>query len=151
MGAAMSNAHGAKGFQNIVVGVADTETSQVAGRKAVELAEAMGATVHFVTAVTDGEVAVIEVGSDRFVLDTVETSRLAVERFVETLGSSIAYTVQAVEASPAKALVTVAELVDADLIVVGNVRMQGLGRVLGSVGNDVAHSAPCSVLIVKTV
>ena len=44
-----------------------------------------------------------------------------------------------------------AELVDADLIVVGNVRMQGLGRVLGSVGNDVAHSAPCSVLIVKTV
>jgi nucleotide-binding universal stress UspA family protein len=37
------------------------------------------------------------------------------------------------------------------LIVVGNVRMQGLGRVLGSVGSDVLHQAPCSVLIVKTV
>ena len=39
----------------------------------------------------------------------------------------------------------------ADLIVVGNVRMQGFGRVLGSVGNDVLSHAPCSVLIVKTV
>ena len=34
---------------------------------------------------------------------------------------------------------------------VGNVRMQGLGRVLGSVGSEVLHNAPCNVLIVKTV
>ena len=44
-----------------------------------------------------------------------------------------------------------AEYVGADLIVVGNVRMQGISRVLGSVGNEVLRSAPCSVLIVKTV
>jgi hypothetical protein len=42
-------------------------------------------------------------------------------------------------------LLEVAEQVKADLIVVGNVRMQGLGRVLGSVGNEVLRSAPCSV------
>lgn len=147
----MGNTSGAKSYQNIVVGISDAETSQIAGRAAVELAQATGGTVHFVTAVTDGEVAVIQVGSDRFVLDTVETARLAVARFVESLGITVPYTVQAVEEAPAKALVAVAELLDADLIVVGNVRMQGLGRVLGSVGNDVAHSAPCSVLIVKTV
>jgi len=147
----MGTTHGATSFQNIVVGVSDAETSRIAGRAAVELAQATGGTVHFVTAVTDGERAVIEVGSDRYVLDTVEIARVAVQRFVESLGISVAYTVQAVEQSPAKALVSVAELLDADLIVVGNVRMQGLGRVLGSVGNDVAHTAPCSVLIVKTV
>jgi nucleotide-binding universal stress UspA family protein len=36
------------------------------------------------------------------------------------------------------------------MIVVGNRRMQGLGRLLGSVANDVAHHAPCDVHIVKT-
>ena len=50
----------------------------------------------------------------------------------------------------AKAIVSVAEDVGADLILVGNKRMQGAGRVLGSVPNDVAHTAPCAVLIAKT-
>ena len=50
----------------------------------------------------------------------------------------------------AKGIVSVATDVGADLIVVGNKRMQGPGRVLGSVPNDVAHTAPCAVLIAKT-
>ena len=46
----------------------------------------------------------------------------------------------------------VAEEVRADLIVVGNRGMQGAARrVLGSVPNTIAHSAPCSVLIVDTM
>jgi nucleotide-binding universal stress UspA family protein len=36
------------------------------------------------------------------------------------------------------------------MIVVGNRRMQGIGRVLGSVANSVAHNAPCDVYIAKT-
>ncbi|WP_281445477.1 universal stress protein, partial [Paenarthrobacter nicotinovorans] len=48
------------------------------------------------------------------------------------------------------ALVNEAEMQDARLIVVGNRRMQGLGRVLGSVANTVAHTAPCDVYIAKT-
>ena len=35
------------------------------------------------------------------------------------------------------------------MIVVGNVHMQGAARVLGSIASDVAHHAPCSVLIAK--
>lgn len=38
----------------------------------------------------------------------------------------------------------------ADVIVVGSRRMKGIGRVLGSIANDVAHHAPCSVYIAKT-
>lgn len=51
---------------------------------------------------------------------------------------------------PAEALVSIADELDADLIVVGNRGMKGVRRVLGSVPNSVAHSANCSVLIVDT-
>jgi nucleotide-binding universal stress UspA family protein len=48
-------------------------------------------------------------------------------------------------------LITVAELEDSDLIVVGNRGMTGASRfVMGSVPNNVSHHAPCDVLIVKT-
>ena len=58
--------------------------------------------------------------------------------------------VAAVPGAPAKVLLDEAESVDADLIFVGNRHVQGLGRVLGSVAEDVAHRAPCAVLIAKT-
>ena len=38
----------------------------------------------------------------------------------------------------------------AELLVVGNVGVKGLGRVLGSVAWSVVHNAPCDVLVVKT-
>ena len=50
--------------------------------------------------------------------------------------------------SPAEAVIAVAELVGADLIVVGNKGMER--RILGSVPNTIAHKAPCNLLIVKT-
>jgi nucleotide-binding universal stress UspA family protein len=56
----------------------------------------------------------------------------------------------AVHGSPAHALMKQAEQYDARLIVVGNKRMRGLGRVLGSIANSVAHSAPCDVYVAKT-
>ena len=59
--------------------------------------------------------------------------------------------VHAAAAEPAEALTTIAVQEQADLIVVGNKGMKGARRVLGSVPNDVAHSAPCAVLIVDTV
>ena len=51
---------------------------------------------------------------------------------------------------PAKAILSVAKEVGADLIVVGNKGMKGKGRFLGSVPNEVAHQAPCAVLIVSS-
>ena len=56
----------------------------------------------------------------------------------------------AVAGDPADAILGVAREVDADLIVVGNKGMKGVGRIIGSVTNTVAHNAPCSVLIVST-
>jgi nucleotide-binding universal stress UspA family protein len=58
--------------------------------------------------------------------------------------------VHAAAADPADALTTIATQEEADLIVVGNKGMKGARRALGSIPNDVAHRAPCSVLIVDT-
>lgn len=138
-------------MQNIVVGISDAETSHIAGRQAFELAARYGAKVHVVTAVDAPEHMEIVVGSDVFVLDDVDAARSAIDSFVRSIDPTVEYTVHALDAKPAKALLDVAEQVGADLIVVGNVRMQGMGRVLGSVGSDIVHHAPCSVLIVKTV
>ena len=52
------------------------------------------------------------------------------------------------EGDAADVLVQLASECGADLLVIGNKGMQR--RVLGSVPNTVAHTAPCSVLVVKT-
>ena len=138
-------------LREIVVGISDAPTSHIAARTAVELAALAGARVHFVTAVDRATQEVVGVATDRFVFDSVDLARESIERVVRTLDVEVEYTVSAVEAAPARALIDVATEVNADLIVVGNVRMQGIGRVLGSVGSEVLHNAPCNVLIVKTV
>lgn len=138
-------------MQRILVGIDGSSTSQAAARQAVELAEALGAEVHFVTVVKDDEPKVLKVSSDEWAISNLSMAESEVLQFITALKSPINYTVAAVEGSPASVLVSEAERIDADLIVVGNVRMQGVSRVLGSVGNTVAHNAPCSVLIVKTV
>ncbi|MFM7253420.1 MAG: universal stress protein [Ilumatobacteraceae bacterium] len=138
-------------MESIVVGVTETETSQLAARKAAEWAAATGGTVHFVTAVKEAEVQVLELGGDSWELNSLEEAREKVVRFVEGLGLKGPHTVDALEGDPAAVLLRAAERLQADLIVVGNVRMQGIGRVLGSVGADVLRQAPCDVLVVKTV
>jgi nucleotide-binding universal stress UspA family protein len=55
------------------------------------------------------------------------------------------------QAKPSVALVEEAERLDARLIVVGNRRSQGIGRILGSVAGGVVAHSPCDVYIVKTV
>lgn len=137
-------------MDTFVVGITTDETALKAAHEALDLARAVGATVHFITAIEDNEETVIGSGGDRATVDGLSVARGAIERLLADLGTEVPYTVTAVEGDPAKALVREAERRDADLIVVGNVRMQGMGRILGSVGNAVSHTAPCSVLIVKT-
>ena len=36
------------------------------------------------------------------------------------------------------------------MIIVGNRRVQGAARILGSIATDVLHIAPCNVLVVHT-
>lgn len=138
-------------ISHIVVGVTENETSQRAARTALEYAEATGATLHVVTAVRRSEHEVIEMGGDRWEFSTLDQALAKVTSFVGTLKVSVDHTVVALEGDPAEILVQEAVRLGAELIVVGNVRMQGPSRVLGSVGSHVLRHAPCDVLVVKTV
>ena len=128
--------------QVIVVGAHKSDTARRAVAEAIELSRALHAHLHLVTAYPKG----------RSETDGVDTpSRLDAQRTLDELAPAVgSVTTHAIPGDPAKAILTIADQVDADLIVVGNKGMKGKGRVLGSVPNDVAHNARCDVLIVPT-
>lgn len=138
-------------MQQIVVGFTETETAEQAAREAAALALRVGASLHLVTALDDPEVRVYKAFGEEFQIDDFERAERGIHNFMVGLDERPDYTVGVLDGKPADALVAEAERLDADLIVVGNVRMQGPGRILGSVGSSVLHHAPCSVLVVKTV
>ena len=141
-------------YGTIVVGTDGSETAQRAVDQATELAQAMGAELHVVSAYepVGGRIAgapeeaakVWAVAPDYEVEAVVgEVLSTLKERGVEAKAHTVT-------GDPVDALLGVAERVGADLIVVGNRGMHGLGRVLGSVPNKISHRARCSVLIVAT-
>lgn len=142
--------------QIILVGVDGSDTSRKAAQVAAELAAASGAKLHIMTAIE----ARPQVNSpeENYAGDVrLETTPGdQAEAIARDVAQSLKGIVPSIETSPARgkpgdALVTVAKDIKADLIVVGNRRVQGIGRILGSVATDVAHHAPCDVYIVKTV
>jgi nucleotide-binding universal stress UspA family protein len=127
------------GYRTILIGTDGSETAEIAVRKATALAKRFGAQLLIVCA--HGSERVTKKLAPQILHDARETAR---DQGVETA------TVMR-EGNPAEVLVDVAELRDADLIVVGNV---GMGRAtrfrLGGVPDQVAHSSPADLLIVDT-
>jgi nucleotide-binding universal stress UspA family protein len=135
-----------------VVGIDGSETAARAAARAGELAQATGGKVHVVVAFTARDSTTINVGSDSFVVSSLTTAEHVAEQQASRFRSEGIHASSAARADkPAAALLAEAADVHADVIIVGNRRMQGVGRLLGSVANEVAHNAPCDVLIVKTV
>ncbi len=135
-----------------VVGIDGSDTAAKAAARAAELAKATGATVHVVCAFADSRRGTVTVGSDEFDVSGANTAeQIANQQAAAFRTMGISSTYASVEGKPANVLLSEAERLDAEIIVVGNRRMQGVSRVLGAVANEVAHRAPCDVLVVKTV
>jgi nucleotide-binding universal stress UspA family protein len=139
----------------ILVGVDGSASSMKAAQVAAELAASTGATLHVLTAVDPQRMGSQEGATAIGDIRTL-TPGEAAESIAAEVAGSLTGVVPHIESSPiqgkpADALVEEAKRLNADLIVVGNRRVQGIGRVLGSVATDVAHHAPCDVYIVKTV
>jgi nucleotide-binding universal stress UspA family protein len=135
----------------IVVGVDGSETAKRAAQAASSLTAALGGVLHVVSAFEGDKIEEFGSGSDRRLVSGADTAEWVARKVAEELDAGDAEVKYfAVRGAPAHALISHAETYDARLIVVGNKRMHGLGRVLGSVANSVAHGAPCDVYIVKT-
>jgi nucleotide-binding universal stress UspA family protein len=136
-----------------VIGTDGSETAARAAKRAGDLARATGATVHVVCAYSRHAAgSSVRVGSDEFVLTNITSAEQVADQQAATFrAQGVEATSAALDEKPADALIAEAERLEAELIIVGNRRMQGVSRLLGSVANEVAHNAPCDVLVVKTV
>ncbi len=144
-------------FTRIVVGTDGSDTAREAVRQAIELAKLSGATCASSAptgrapsaarrrAGTHPPDVQYEVGPREDVNMVLDTAA------AEAKKEGIDVQTHAVEGDPAEAILSIAEQIGADLIVVGNKGMAGARRfLLGSVPNKVSHHAPCSVIIIRT-
>ena len=135
----------------VIVGVDGSETAMRAAQAAQQLALGLGASLRVVSAFDSNRTEVVEIGTDKWIVSDAAEAEAVARAVAERLADDrLEVTYSAARGKPGEALVKEAEVQDARLIVVGNRRMQGLGRVLGSVANTVAHTAPCDVYIAKT-
>ncbi len=134
----------------VVVGVDDTPTARRAADRAATIARSIGAPLHLVTAVRSNRSHVIDgPGTDTWVIEDTDSAR----RFLDDIAlqwNDLEVTTATPKGKPSEVLIDEAERHDAELIVVGNRRMHGAGRILGAVANDVAHHAPCDVYVAHT-
>lgn len=132
----------------VVVGVDGSESAKKATEAARDLAASLGASLHVVTAFETESAETFGVGSDKVRISNAD----AAEMVANSLSNSgqVSITHSAARGKPADALIKEAIRLDAKVIVVGNRRMRGIGRLLGSVANSVAHNAPCDVYIANT-
>ncbi|MGD0439427.1 MAG: universal stress protein [Acidimicrobiales bacterium] len=141
-------------YRSLLVATDGSETAAEAVRVAIDLAKAIGATLHITTvhrpevsarAWSDTKVAYRE-ELDPAGVATSQTESMAAQARAEGVPTKT----HVVTGFVAERIVSIAKDEGVDLIVVGNKGMRGLKRALGSVPNAVAHSAPCAVLIVNT-
>jgi nucleotide-binding universal stress UspA family protein len=136
---------------NIVVGVTARPESQSALERAVAEAQLRGARLHIVHTVGQGQGE--SPGKTREWLSRLEDLRAEGAAQVERLadqGVTATHRVEPVSTDPAGVLLSVADEVDADLIVLGLRRRSAVGKLLlGSVSQDVLLKARCPVLAVQ--
>jgi nucleotide-binding universal stress UspA family protein len=142
-------------YQTIVVGTDGSHRAGIAVDAALSMAKAYDAKLYGVHVIRPLLMMGSEFDASAIALDN-EARQEESERVLQDLqaradAQGVTADVRAIDGEPANALISVAESVDADVIVVGNRGMAGVRRfVLGSVPNKVAHASPCSVLIVDT-
>lgn len=133
----------------IIVGYDGSDTAEAAVAEAARLAASLGSVLHIVTAVprkgkqVDVEGSVFTIGGVDEALDHLAAVS---RRFSNGLDISHAVSSE----GPVEALVKEAVEREAEMIVVGSKRTQGVSRILGSVASGVVKSAPCSVHIAHT-
>jgi nucleotide-binding universal stress UspA family protein len=142
-------------YNSIVVGTDGSSSARGAVTRAARLAKLCNARLLIVSAYRQNNPSMMPALSGVAVGPPVGDARESVEAMLSRLADELARQLPnietfAVPGNAAQAILEVAEAEKCDLIVLGNRGMQGVRRYLGSVPSNVAHQAPCSVLIVST-
>jgi nucleotide-binding universal stress UspA family protein len=144
-------------YRTIVVATDGSPTADRAVEEALHMARSSNAKIHIVNAFTALDEVQIESRRkglpirQQAEVDDAYDARQLLDRMAKAVANAgVEAEYHAREGAAAAVIVDVAREVQADVIVVGNVGMTGLRRWLGSVPNDVAHHAPCTVMIVRT-
>lgn len=149
----------------IVTGVDGSETALHAAEKAAAFAAAFGTELHVVSAFTVKMTETIQtLQSKNLPEDKADAYQSVVSETAqeaENIASTAADTLRngfpeltiipkAVEGPPGAAISGEADSLGADLIVVGNKRVQGPTRIFGSVARAIARETDCDLYIVNT-
>ena len=137
-------------MDRIMVGVDGTETSQEAAREAAALARSTGAVLHLVTATRRSGTQTVHGGGESWAVSDYDRAADSLKAFAGTIRDGLEVQCSVLDGDPAKAIVAEADRIGADLIVVGNRRVNGVSRVLGAVAIDILRHASCSVYVAKT-
>ncbi|MHA7241310.1 universal stress protein [Arthrobacter sp. TMS1-12-1] len=149
----------------ILTGVDDSETAFKAAEKAAALAAVFGAelnvlstfSVHMAETIQSvrgdarptAKVNAYSKLVDEHAKDAERTALTVVEALRKKF-PELKIRAKAAPGPPGRALLNEADELNADIIVVGNKRVQGRGRVLGSIAQTVASEANCDLYIVHT-
>jgi nucleotide-binding universal stress UspA family protein len=134
----------------IVVGTDQSPQARVAVEKAVHMANLNQVPLHIVTAVRRGQVREFGHGNDHWAFDNLDLATEALLALASEFRTKVTVTTAALDRDPVSALCDEATRLNASVIVVGNKRVQGVSRVLGSVAAGVLKSARCDVLVAHT-
>jgi nucleotide-binding universal stress UspA family protein len=142
-------------YKSVLVATDGSETAGEAVRVAIGLAKTFGATLHVANVYRSGASSRMSVPDMKMALpEGINPGAVATTQAESDAAHAKAQGVTArthvVAGNPAERIVAIAQEENVDLIVVGNKGMRGAKRVLGSVPNSIAHTAPCAVLIVNT-
>ncbi len=138
-------------MNEIIVGVDGSATARMAAIAAAEIAAKFDRPLHIVMSMTRNTSQEVHGGgSERWHVDSIGVAEDLLKSLAGELKATVPVSHAVVLSDPANALCEEATRLDASIIVVGNKRVQGAARVLGSIAGDVAKRAPCNVFIVHT-
>lgn len=140
-------------LNKIIVGVDKSDSAYTAATRAAQLAVAMDAELWLVSAYGKFEAENMELGGEEFFFSTEQNASdmlIDVRLRLRAEVPGVRVQTSAEEGRPAEALVKLEQRIGADLIVVGNRRVQGPMRVFGSIARDVAARTTCDLYVVHT-
>ena len=152
-------------MKTIITGVDSSQTALAAAEKAAELAASFDAELYVFSAYSISSAVAMQTAKSgnmssktseayqRLASGQADAAQQAAESVAAILRNSwpkLKVKALAAEGQPAEVLVQQAEKLNADTIVVGNKKAQGLQRILGSISRNVAATTNCDLYVVNT-